>query len=133
MHENKACQHASTATLPHQYIESNMAVWDKPTHHTQSTIGKQPKPKTEPFFKLAVWCGNFSAHTHTKKTNQKRPRRTTTTEKSGLLFPRRRKTPHQKISSFNKHSSADKQKRGYSSAPYPCSILPWTFLYSSTC
>ena len=50
----KPGQHLPTSTPTLFNMESNIAVWHKLTPHTQTTIGKHPKPKNQPISKPTV-------------------------------------------------------------------------------
>jgi hypothetical protein len=81
-------------------------VWHKLAPHTQFTIEKQRKPKTAPFSKLSALCGNFSAHTHSKRNKTKTPQEEQQQLKNRLLlFQRKRKTTTQQklVLSVNIH------------------------------
>jgi hypothetical protein len=43
-----------------------LAVWSKPTLHTQNTVAKQPELRKQAFPKPQVWCGILGLHTHTE-------------------------------------------------------------------
>jgi hypothetical protein len=44
-----------------------LTVCNKTKSHTQTTTGKQRKPRKEENPKSTVWCGLIGLHTHTKK------------------------------------------------------------------
>jgi hypothetical protein len=59
---------------------------------------KTTQTKTAPFSKLTVWCGHFSANTHTKRNKTKTPQEEQQQLKNRLLlFQRRRTTPQPKL------------------------------------
>jgi hypothetical protein len=54
---------------------------NKPSPHTQNTIGKQPELRKQSFPRPQVWCKIFRSHTHTKRKNKITTTKNTSTTK----------------------------------------------------